>query len=155
MPAGTVAAASDPDDFGDWAWQAKWNGVTIGDATQVDLTIDLGVERVQGLSGDKWPTRMHYGDSDAGGSFRLYGHGKTWREIAADEEAGELILRASAEDEPATRFFEVIIGNTRLARPQRGVGGPGQVSSQVTFGGQEDSDTPQVKIRVGNAVASY
>jgi hypothetical protein len=128
--------------------------VVVGDATGVDVNIALGVERVNGLSGDEWPTRHHFGEIDTTGTFRLYGRAPVFRDLAATGGFGKLTLEATHPADPAGRFFRVEMDHTQLTKPQRSVQNGGMMSSDMRFEAAETL-TPQVKISLGNGVASY
>jgi hypothetical protein len=153
-PGGAVAAAAADDNFNDWQWRVLWNDVLVGDATNLDLTITLGVERINGLSGDEWPTRHHFGEVDVTGSFRLYGRGKTFRDFADTDDVGVLILEAVDPDD-ATRFLRIEQSNVQFEEPQDETQGGGQMSADFTYSAAQDSDTPAVTIALGNGVAAY
>lgn len=153
-PSGSVASAFAADDLSDWTWKVSWDGTVIGDAIGVDINIDLGVERIQGLSGDVWPTMHHFGDVVATGNFTLYGNGKTFRDLGRAGTTKTLVLIAT-DPANANRYVSFSFANTQLNVPQRAVGGPGQVSAQLSFEAAQDGSTAAVTIAVGNAVASY
>jgi hypothetical protein len=153
-PTGTVAAAAAGDDFSDWQWRALWDGVAIGDATNVDININLGVERVNGLSGDEWPTRHHFGDIIPTGTFKLYGRAKTFRDLSGGDTSGTLTLEA-VDPLDANRYLRIEQANVQFDTPQNEVSGGGQLSADFTYGAAQDADTPAVTITLGNGVATY
>ncbi len=153
-PAGALSAAAADDDFSDWQWRVLWNDVAVGDATNLDLTITLGVERIQGLSGDVWPTRHHFGEVDVTGSFRLYGRGKTFRDFADSDDVGVLTLEA-VDPLDTSRFLRIVKSNVQFEEPQDETEGGGQLSANFTYSAAQDADTPAVSITLGNSVAAY
>ncbi len=153
-PTGSLAAAAADEDISDWQWRALWNDVAAGDATNLDLTITLGVERVNGLSGDEWPTRHHFGEVDVTGTFRLYGRGKTFRDFADTDDVGVLTLEAVDPDD-ASRFLRIELTNVQFEEPQDEVSGGGQLSAEFTFSAAQDAAAPAVTITLGNDVATY
>lgn len=154
-PTGTVAAAAAEDDFSDWRWRALWDDVAMGDALNIDVNINLGVERVNGLDGDEWPTKHHFGEIDPSGSFRCYGRGAAFREIGRSGDAGKLTLEATHPDAPDTRFFRMELNGTQISKPQGEVSGGGQQSAQFNFGASQDATNHAVTITLGNGVAAY
>ncbi|ATC34167.1 hypothetical protein CA606_18530 [Caulobacter vibrioides] len=154
-PAGTVAAAAAADDFSDWRWRVLWNDVAIGTALNIDVNLNLGVERVNGLDGDEWPSFHHFGEIDPSGSFRLYGQGKAFRDFADTDDVGVLTLEATHPDDEENRFFRIATAGVQVSKPQREVSGGGQTSASFNFGASQDADTPAVTIELGNGVASY
>lgn len=154
-PAGTLDAAYAAEDFSDWRWQVLWNDVAVGDALNLDLNLDCGVERIQGLSGDEWPTKHHFGDRDASGSFRLYGRGKAIRDLGAANTAGKLTLKATHPSDPTNRFIKFDLEGAQFNKPQRGVGGPGQFSADMSFAASQDATHHAVTVTLANGVATY
>lgn len=155
-PSGTVAAAYAADDFSDWRWQALWDDVLIGDATNLDLNLDAGVERVQGLSGDEWPTKHHFGERDHSGSLRLYGRGRTIRDLANSGDVGKLTLKATHPDDATHRYIKFDLEGTQFGKVQRTVGGPGQLSSgDLPFMASQDADSHALTVTLANGVTAY
>lgn len=154
-PAGTVASAYAAEDFSDWRWSALWDGVAIGNALNLDLMFDCGVERIQGLSGDEWPTRHHFGARDNSGSLRLYGVAKTIRDLGLSGDTGLLTLQATHPDDPTNRLIKFDLENVQFDRPQRGVGGPGQFSADMAFHASQDADSHAVTVTLKNGVSAY
>lgn len=154
-PTGAVGAAAEADDFSDWRWRALWNDVAIGTALNVDFNLNLGVERVNGLDGDEWPSFHHFGEVDPTGSFRLYGHGKSFRDFAASDDVGVLTLEATHPDDPDNRFLRIINAGVQVGKPQREISGGGQTSANFSFGASQGADAPATTIELGNSVAAY
>lgn len=155
-PAGAVADAYAADQsFSDWRWAAYWNDTLIGDALDLDLTADFGVERVQGMSGDEWPTKHHFGETSVGGSMTLYGRGETFRALGAAGAAGELELRATHPDDQDDRSIAFTMGAAQFAKPQRMVGGPGRMSASMSFEAAQTAAAPALAVALKNGVATY
>lgn len=155
-PAGTVAAAHAADQsFSDWRWGAYWNDTLIGDALDLDLVVDFGVERVQGMSGDEWPTRHHFGETSISGSMNLYGRAEAFRTLGAAGTAGELELRATHPDDPTDRMISFTMVNTQFDDPQRVVRGPGQMSAAMNFEASQTGAANALAVVLKNGVASY
>lgn len=154
-PTGTVAAAAADETFSDWRWRALWNDVAVGAALNLDLNLNLGVERIQGLSGDEWPTQHHFGEITSSGSFQLYGRGEAFRELGRTGAAGKLTLEATHPADPTARYFRIEQNGVQFGKPQNEVSGPGQNSATFTYAASQDATTNAVKVTVANGLASY
>jgi hypothetical protein len=118
------------------------------------VTIDFGVERVQGLSGDEYPTMHHFGDMISTGNFTLYGTGLAFRTLARAGTPKTLVLTA-IDPTNANRYIALTFNNAQLTVPQRATGGPGQLSGQFSFEASQDASTAAQAITIANGVASY
>lgn len=155
-PAGTVAAAYGADQsFSDWRWRALIDDVLVGDALGLDLTCDFGVERVQGMSGDEWPTMQHFGDTKVSGSFRLYGRAASIRDLGLAGTASKLTLAATHPDDPTNRLIQFDMLNTQYSKPQRSVSGPGMMSADFSFMSSQDASNAQLTVTLKNGVSTY
>lgn len=155
-PSGTVASAYAADQsLSDWRWQCLWNDVLIGDALTLNLNGDLGVERIQGMSGDEWPTRHHFGEQVFSGEISLYGRAEAFRTLGAAGTPGELTIRATHPSDPTNRLIEFELAQTQFAKPQRVVNGGGQMSASLSFEASQTASAPALKVTVKNSISTY
>lgn len=154
-PQNTVAAAAADESFQDWRWRALWNDVAIGSALNLDINLNRGVERVNGLDGDKWPTFHHFGEGTATGSLKVYGRGADFRDLGRSDEVGKLTLEATMPGDEENRFFRIEQNGVQFSKPQNAVSGGGQMSADFTYASSQDETNHAVVITLGNGVAAY
>lgn len=154
-PAGAVAAAAPKDDFANWRWRVLWNDVGVGTALNIDVNMMLGVERLNLMSGDEFPSGHHFGATAFTGSFRLYGRGAAFRELGRTKEKGKLTLLATMPSDPENRYLRFDMFGSQFNKPQNSVSGGGQQSSDFSYVSSQDADNNAVKITLANGVAGY
>lgn len=154
-PQATIAAAAEADDFSDWRWRVLWDDVAVGAALNLDVNLNRGVERVNGLDGDEWPSFHHFGEGDATGSFKLYGRGSTFRDLGRSGDTGKLTLEATSPTDPDNLFFRIEQEGVQFNQPQNQVSGGGQLSADMTYAASQDATNHAVTITLGNRVAAY
>ena len=134
LPAGmAVGAALPPNDIQDFSWSAVWDGVAVGDLLNIDFSVDFSTQRVQGISGDEWPTRMHFGIMKASGSFKLYGHGAAFRALANSNAAKSLVLNGYNASTGAAYICQFAFFNVRLQVTNRQLESADQLSATFNF----------------------
>ncbi len=154
-PQPTVAAAAADESFADWRWRALWNDVLIGSALNLDINLNRGVERVNGLDGDEWPSFHHFGEGSATGSLKIYGRGSMFRDLGNSDEVGKLTLEATHPDDEENRYFRIDQYGVQFAKPQNPVSGGGQMSADFTYAASQDGTNHATVITLANGVASY
>lgn len=155
-PAGTVASAyAASESFSDWRWRVLYDDVLIADALGVDVNVDFGVERIQGMSGDEWPTRHHFGDTVVSGSLNLYGRAEALRALGASGAADKLTLVATHPDDPTNRLISMDMPAAQFGKPQRPVSGPGMMSTAISFEAGQTASAPALTLTLKNGVSTY
>lgn len=155
-PAGTVSMAyAATESFSDWRWRWVIDDVLSGDATGVSLAGDFGAERVQGMSGDEWPTKHHFGETMVNGSATFYGLAETIRTLGATAATKKLQLIASHPSDPTNRLIDFKMETAQFAKPQRVVNGPGQMSAEIAFEASQAAATPALTVTLKNGVTTY
>lgn len=155
-PAGTVATAyAASESFSDWRWRVLYDDVAVADCTGLDVTVDFGLEKVLGLSGDEWPSRFHAGDVTVSGSMDLYGRAEAIRSLGASGAADKLELVATHPDDPTNRLISLVMPAAQFAKPQRSVSGPGMMSTSTSFEAGQTDAAAALAITLKNSVSSY
>lgn len=154
-PAGAVSAAAAADDFSDWRWRVLFDETLVGDALNIDINLNRGVEMVQGMSGDEWPTFHHFGEADATASFKLYGRGKAFRDLGRAGASGKITLEATSPDDPDNRYLRIELPNAQFNQPQNEVSSGGQLSADFSVEAGQTSESSAAVITLANGVAAY
>jgi len=154
-PAGVVGAAAAADDFNDWRWRMLLDDVLVGDALNIDLNLTRGVEMVQGMSGDEWPTFHHFGEADTTGTFKVYGRGAAFRALGRTGGAGKITLEATSPADPVNRYFRIEMENAQFNQPQNVVDSGGQMSADFSFEASQTATASAAVITLANGVAAY
>lgn len=157
LPAGTAGALVHPDlDISDYRFAATWGGAAQADVTALDLQIDLGTERIQGLDGGIWPTRHHFGDIAISGSATLDGDAEAWRADAALNTRRPLVIAGTCDSDPA-QGISFTLPRVETEEFGRGVSSSGPQSSTVPFMASRGggAPVPALSVAVTNALAAY
>jgi hypothetical protein len=154
-PQPTVAAAAADESFQDWRWRALWEDVAIGSALNLDINMNRGVERVNGLDGDEFPSFHHFGEGASTGTLKIYGRGDVFRDLGRSGETGKLTLEATDPLDPDNRYFRIEQHGVQFSKPQNLVQGGGQMSADFSYAASQDADNHAVVITLGNGVAAY
>jgi hypothetical protein len=153
-PAGDVAAAAPEDDFSDWQWRALIDDVSVGDATGIDLNINLGVERVNLLDGTEFAAGHFFGIITATGTMRLFGAASAIRDLSENADPVKLTLEAVDPENP-DRFIRFELSNVLFDEGQKEIQGPGSTSKSFAFGSGQSAGQCAVTVTLGNDVAAY
>ncbi|MDP1738914.1 MAG: phage tail tube protein [Caulobacter sp.] len=155
-PAGTVASAyAATESFSDWRWRVLLNDVLVGEALNIDLNVDFGVERVQGMSGDEWPTKHHFGEVMVNGNLNLYGRAAAIRALGDSGAAQKIELVATHPDDATNRLISFVLNAAQFSKPQRPVSGPGQMSAGFSFEASQGAALPALVVTLKNGVSTY
>lgn len=155
-PTGTVGTAYAADQsFSDWRWRWLLDDVLVGDATGVSLAGDFGLERIQGMSGDEWPTMHHFGETMINGSATLYGRGEALRTIGGAGSVHKLTLEATHPADATNRAIAFTMNTAQLSKPQRPVSGPGAMSAEFSFEASQSASVPALVVTLKNGVTTY
>jgi hypothetical protein len=157
LPPALASATVHPDvDLSEYRFAATWGGAAQAEVTALDLQIDLGLERIQGLNGNEWPTRHHAGDINISGSATLYGDAEAWRADAAFNLRKALLISGLCDSDP-TQAISFTLPRVESDQFGRSVTESGPQSATVSLRASRGgvSPIPALSVAVTNQLASY
>lgn len=135
---------------------ARWEGVVIGEASNVTLNYANNFTPNMFLDGSVYPTGMDPQDVTLNGSMTMRYQGPTWENIARARTPGRLEIEwAMPGALAATRKVTFDMGRVLIEAQGLPVTGPGVMTQSLTWGAEQTGADPALKVVLANAIASY
>lgn len=133
----------------------RWDGVAVGSLQTYDMTYSNGLEPLNFLGGDEFPSDIDPGAATCTGSLGMRYQDQTWEAIARNGTKGELEVEWASVANPTTRLITFTMPKARLIPQGVPITGPGAMTASYQFGAEQTVDDPALIVTLGSAQAGY